>query len=344
MPHYEWALILGACFVLWCIGWVRPRYGISGSALLGYLGLSSIWTWIWVENRYFSINPYDQTALRYFSADSFARSLILLVPLILFSESASFFKLGINAIKAFVVANSLWVIGSFLATGCIVNNSCGGVGNPSIMVGLSVCLLPLVPSLPILGVVSLAVLASKSSVALGLLAIHLAYFFLNKNAYFFAAIMSPIPLVAGYFFIGWKELINSSDRFVIWNYMMPKWATFWNWITGTGWGTYHVISINLQKVEDLRIDHYWDTLHNDWLQMVFECGIIGGILMISTYLNALFKTFVRREFAVTMSILLFGIYMGVNPALHHAIPSLFGAWLFIYALKQPNRSSLCLSS
>lgn len=338
-PHYQWAIILGASLLAWCLFWVRPRFGNLGAAFLGYLGLSGIWCWVWVENRYYEIIPYDQMALRYFASDSVSRLMLVLVPAVCFAANKkNFFHLGVLGAKVFVVVNSLLSFAGFLIHRCKVDVSCGGLGNPSIMIGLSVCLLPVINSIPVTILVSAAVLVSKSSVALGLLAIYLAFLLWKRSkALGFAAFIAPF--VFGYFYIG-ENLTHSSDRTVIWNYMMSKWATVWNLFTGTGWGTYHVFSINLQRASDLRISAHWNTLHNDWLQMVFECGIFGSLLMLGTYFDALRTMLRRREFTVAASIILYGIYMGANPALHHAIPSLFGVWLFVYALKRSTKGEV----
>lgn len=339
-PHDQWALFLGAAICLWSYYWVKPNFGAFAAGLLGYLSLSSIFTWVFVENRYLTINPYDQMALRYFSTDSIARMLIILVPLFLFSERKSQFELAGNIFfKMFLYANSMWVLLSFLIHHCKHSNSCGGIGNPSIIIGASVCMLPaIVPAWRkewyLVALVAISVLLSKSSVALGLLGVYLAYLLLQERLYWLVALLAPLPLIAGHFMLGDRMLFSSGDRFMIWSYMMPKWATWQNLPFGTGFGTYHVFSINLQAVQKVASGSYWNTLHNDWLQMLFEGGVIGGMLMVGTYFSALYRTMAREKFSIAMSILLFGIYLGVNPGLHHAIPSLFGAWLFICALKR----------
>ncbi len=337
LPHYLWAATLGASMFLWCFYWVRPRFGIFASSLLAYLCASSIWVWVWVENRYYPIAPYDQMALRYFAADSLARALVLLVPLMLLNKAQRL--KGITIAKSFAVLNSVFVILGAITHGCVAENSCGGIGNPSIMVGLSVCILPFM-AWPSMVVVALAVVLSKSSIAFGLMAIFLAWKFF-KDSRILAGIAFCATFAIGAVMLG-TELINSSDRFAVWAYMMPKWAAWWNVFTGTGWGTYHVFSINLQKANEFRLPGHWNTLHNDWLQMVFECGLAGALLMLGTYFTAIRRTFFKGDDELLASLVLFGIYIGANPALHHAIPSLFGAWLIVHALKTPTKEHLCL--
>lgn len=340
IPHYQWSVALGGMALLWSFVWVRPRFGMFPALFLSFLCLNAIWVWVWVENRYYTINPYDQMALRYFSADSLARALLILVPLMLLNRAQRIH--GILAAKIFAVLNSIIVLMGFILHRCAAENSCGGLGNPSIMVGLSVCILPLIASWPITILVTVAAIVSKSSIAIGLLAVYFAWG-LTKHSKTLAAIAFTAPFYLGSIFLG-KELFNSSDRFMIWAYMMKAWATPWNAIAGTGWGTYHVFSINLQKATELRSNSHWNAMHNDWLQMVFECGVIGGALMIGTYFTAIKRCFLKEEYAVLFSLVLYGIYMGANPALHHALPSLFGAWLIVHALKKNQlKEPLCLA-
>lgn len=337
--HAHWSILLGVSILLWCSQWVAPRFGKIPAALFCYAMLSAIWVWAWKDNRYLPLNPYDQMALRYFAADSLAKLVVVIVPLMLLAENISAFELlGKILVGTFIVLNSSWALYSFFKTGCVATNSCGGAGNPSIMLGLSVSALPVViqdirRQWYLLLLVALAALVSKSSIAIILLAIYGALSLPPLYGYALAVI-API---AGFYFIGGVEFFSSGDRFQIWQYMMPKWAAPANLAAGTGLGTYHVFSIHLQNFGKVAEGYYWNTLHNDWLQMLFEGGIAGMALMIGSYFSALWRMIRAKEMGFALSIVLFGIYMGVNPALHHALPVLFAAWLFIYALKRkPN--------
>ncbi len=341
LPHYQWAAALSAAVLLWCANWVKPRYGIAGSSLLAFACLSAIWVWVFVENRYFLVNPYDQTSLRYFACDSIAKLFLILVPLMALAENIQSFRLwGEVAVGTYVVLNSILVIGSFAVSRCELANTCGGTGNPSIMVGVSVCMLPLVikswrTQWGILALSSVAVVLSKSSVALGLLAVYAAYSLIAGKRYWLAALLTPVPLVAGYILLGKTQLFLDSGRFELWRYMLLPWARVpENLPFGMGLGTYHVFSINMQAVKNLAPGVYWDTFHNDWLQGLFEMGIAGATLMVATFLVALTRAVKKVDYPLAASLLLFGLYLGVNPGLHHAIPAVFGAWLILLALKR----------
>lgn len=344
LPEYEWCLIMGITFFLWNLFWVRPRFGSCASALLAYAGFSSIWVWEWVQNRYYSINVYDQMALRYFSADSLAKLLLILGPMLWLSENRKkLFSVGRFLAFGYVILNSWAILLSKIFTGCYAVNSCGGIGgNPSISVSLMVSLLPLTirswkEDWSKVLLVFAAVIISKSSIGLGLLAMYLGLEILRKRAFFYALAASIVPLALGALYLSPATLFDSSSRFMIWKFMMQRWAAPWNIPFGTGLGTFHVFSVNLQNVKGLPLiaeGSHWNTFHNDWLQMLFEGGVLGIGLFILVFLSAVVKGFRSGESKTVDSLLLFGTFMALNPALHFPIPAFFGAWLFTYALRK----------
>lgn len=342
----QWSALLAFSVLFFCKSWVAPRFGIFPSLLFALVSLSSIWAWAFVENRYITVEPYNQMALRYFACDSLARAFIILVPLMLASSDRFRFRLWGE------IGASIFVVGTCLVAfleaphGC-AGNQCGGlIGNPSIGMSLMVCCLPVfVRSLrqwPMLIIAGVAVYLSSSSIALGLFAVFVASL-LASEARFSTLVPAGVALLAilfgGRLAFG-SELLNDSDRFRIWGYMMKAWSAPWNIPFGTGLGTYHVFSVNLQNVvgrSPISPGNWWNTLHNDWLQMLFECGALGLVLMVGSYLTALYRLFKEGDREMLTACLLYGIYMALNPALHHALPVLFGAWAFVYALRIPNK-------
>lgn len=157
---------------------------------------------------------------------------------------------------------------------------------------------------------------------------------MRKNAPLLLGIVFALVVFgASYSLLGGAELFNSSDRFKVWSYMMAKWAHPQNILFGTGIGTYHVFSINLQHAGNLAPGSYWSRMHNEWLQFVFETGIVGSLAFVSTYVLAIHAAIKDRLYDLAFALFLFGIYMGANSALHHAPPAIFGAWLLICALR-----------
>ena len=350
--HYQWTAIACLCVFLFSLKWILPRFGLAASLLFADLAYSSIWVWLYKDNRYLTVDAYNQMALRYFSCDSIAKIMLIGVPIMMLSDNRmGMLFIGEATTAVFVVLSCLVAFWEAATVGCN-GLTCGGlVGNPSISMGLMGCMLPIAihswrRQWAVIIMAAAAVFISKSSIGLGIFAVYCALSIFPwgsfRNGIGFKRLVAsifcvPVILGAGYWKLG-PELINDSDRFKIWRFMMHMWNVPWNWINGTGSGTYHVFSINLQNGPGhpaMAPGFWWNTFHCDPLQMLFECGIVGLILFVAAYFSALVKVIKEERWPVAMSIVLFGCYMCLDPALHNPIPILFGAWLFVYALRKP---------
>lgn len=340
--HVQMGTVLAASLTAWCVFWVWPRFGFFASALLCYLGLNSIWFWVVVDNRYVTVNPYDQMAIRYFAADSFLKTMVILVPLMLAAENQEKLKRwGVSIIAIIVIGNASTILARFLLGYCKENNSCGGLGNPSLIVSMMICALPFLSwwAIPL---VALAALASHSSIAVGLFLVFF-FFYLQPFKSTVRVVASGMGVLMaaglGYFLLG-TDALSSSGRFALWKLMAHYWNTRRNIPFGTGFGTYHVFSIHIQNFGNFSMYTHWNWMHNDWFQLVFEGGAVAGFLALATYTVALLKSLLAPPFLgpprydVALSLFLYGIFMFFNPALHYPLPMLFGAWLFVYALRR----------
>lgn len=339
--YYQWFFVLFCSVFGFSFFWIKPRYGWAAATFFFYAGLSSLYVWVFKENRYVTVEPYNQMALRYFAADSLAKIALVLFPLFMVFEKRVRVDLWANAFSIFSFFNCLVIFGQFLLHGCKQSNSCGGfVGNPSISVGLMVCMLPImVRSIReqwiLFGSIVLAVFISKSSIPVGLLALYLFFTFFPATwrGFIISSILGAFTLFAGYLVNG-VEFLNNSDRFMIWKYMMTRWAAPINIPAGVGLGTYHVFSINLQADKGVAPGYYWNWLHNNWLTFVFEMGVIGGILSVMVYLVAVRNAYIVNRKDALIALILFGAYMFLNPALNAPFSAFFGAWLFLYVLRR----------
>lgn len=344
--HIQWYAFTAVPIVLWAYFFLKPQLGIFAASLFAYAVLSALWVWVFEKNRYVTINPYDQMALRYFACDSVAKLFIFTVPLmaLLNKDKRLYKKAGVLFFGIFSAANVVSLIGQYIFEGCDKVNHCGGIGgNPSISMGLTICTVPLfigevrkkyLVLLPLL----VAVILSKSSIAMVLYISFLCLYYFKPNAKTVTGIVISVCVcaAAAYVYLG-NELFNSSDRVMVWKFMMARWFTLWNLPFGTGLGTYHVFSINLQNYGNIAPGSYWNTMHNDWLQGIFDMGIVGIFLMMGTYLTALLRSFNSSGKDVLTSLILFGLYIIVDPGLHWSYSCYFAAWLFLLAL---NRNSL----
>jgi len=89
-----------------------------------------------------------------------------------------------------------------------------------------------------------------------------------------------------------EKFMSDSGRFNNWELMMNWWnqKVKNHWI-GTGPGTYWVYSQWLQGHKSG--DPVWSWMHNDWLQILFEQGILGLISVLFLYGAMLHKSFDR---------------------------------------------------
>lgn len=346
--HVQWTILLSFCFVLFLVNFVQPKFGAIPTIFFSYIGASSLYVWCFHRNRYFSVQPYDQQALKYYAGGALLTGLLILAPLMLLSgrNKTHFFIYGRSFAGMFLWINGLSIVLKSIFFGCAGVNSCGGVvGNPSISAGLLVTMLPLFfrnakKDWPNLVIVALSVFVSKSSIALGLLMVFLAiHFCIEKRMFFLGLWAAGASFIGGFFMFGKGELFNSSNRFKVWAYMMDYWDAWWNIPMGTGLGTYKVFSLTLQEDKNLDPNAWWSTLHNEWLQVVFELGVLGIILALAVYAIALRRSLFNGHKAIFYSLILYGLYMGVNAAFHHAAPAIFGAWLFVHALQLESETS-----
>lgn len=344
--HNQYILVLSFSAILLSFLFVLPRFGGWGAATLLYFTFSALWVWVMLKNRYWTIEPYNQMALRYFAADSIGKLLIILMPAMLFAEKLYARYVIEFAAFVFIVLNLLSVFGEALFYGCVARNTCGGfVGNPSISLGLTVCLLPLalrcvrpgMHTVALIWLTFLGCLLGKATIPAVLFAMFLVGRYMltwpNDKLKERLMVIGPMLLIVFipfYGFVGF-DWIDSSGRFIIWEKMMQAWARPDNLVKGMGFGTYHVFSINLQKAMSLATNGHWNWLHNEFLQVLFETGIIGLLLF-----GALFTESVKRAFkkgaAEVLSVIMFGAYMVVNPALHSPWPAVFAAYIFAYVL------------
>lgn len=356
-----------ALFSIITLSWtvLKPRLGWTATIFLTYCMLSASWVWLFRNNRYIPIEPYAQQAIRMFALDGMMKLWLILAPLLLLAKSKNQFRwTGELASLLFVCLNSgnviYQAIRQHIEVGgwCSLENTCGGfLGNPSMSISFTVAVLPVAIAqttsasrILVLLLVAAAAYLSKSSMAVGMIAVALGIYLMLRHKYWLV-FMTGLPLVFGYLSMG-KTMFSSGLRFEMWNLFMRIWANNpANWPWGMGYGTFGVFSRNIQhsladpeKGEEVRKllglssavnprnDHWWVWLHNDWLQLIFDIGIVGLTLGVATYLVAVNSLWRKKDLSVLASLLLYGILMVFNYPTHVHVSSLFGAWLMLVAL------------
>lgn len=180
-----------------------------------------------------------------------------------------------------------------------------------------------------LGLPLAAIVYSKGLTSYLILMVYVAWY-LKKRA----VLLLPI-LVALHFwlpeFIKMKLLAGGSGRVRAWSNAMTTWyykADIW---FGTGLNTFRTLGLTIPIKKGSTYTHY--IMHNDFLQMVFEVGIVGGsiFLLFCGYVLYRLKGFWRA----------YGIAYGIAMLTYfplHAIPTqLLGMWIIKKSLTHGSR-------
>lgn len=342
---FSFSLLL-AVWLIWFT--VSREVGRLAATLLSWVVVSSLNVWLNPNSRYQELNAYDLMALRLFTTDALAKLMLVLTAMLCAARNKeNFEKKGSALVAWYCLLDALFGVYQFLFTThfCKEENTCGSfVGNPSMNTCFLVVLLPIamkhfnntLRGLTLLAVM-IVVLVSKSSLGFGMLALAgIVWAVLESGSILTMAYMAlgvPALMGIGHLLLG-SELTNSGDRLKMWEFFLSKWNVPHNWILGTGYGTFGVFSINLQKFFHVGENGWWIWIHNDWLQSLMELGVPGVLLMICTYGVALSKLFLEGRRTATTSLVLLGAMMFFNYPGHLAPTALFACWLMVLALKK----------
>ena len=124
----------------------------------------------------------------------------------------------------------------------------------------------------------LAVVAAKSNTALLVLVIT------GISLFWEALVLVPLS----YFALGHK-FAHSEGRIDNWKIMMGFWQDHVNHLFGSGPGTYWILAQSIQAHK--AGDQVWGWMHNDFLQVLFEQGLIGLGSVLFLYFMMLWKSF-----------------------------------------------------
>lgn len=365
----KWLMVLFGGIVI--VGHrIAKLYGKWPAIAVCYFLTSGMWFWMSPWNRYLPVIPYDQDALKLFSADSSLKLMLVLAPFLLLTPKRKrLLEFGGLAVAFFCVLDPLWTIWAYFKEGwCLDENSCGGsMGNPS----MNAC--ALATALPImwdqirgpyrwivLAMVAAVVYVTRSSLGAGMMvswaclelfpwakitALRLTSFRVGLIGALIPNLMMLGGSVGVITALSWRhlgkaELFNSGDRFMMWNTFMAFWVRNpLHWITGTGFGNFGVFSRHIQGHMQLRNGQWWLWEHNDWYELLFVGGFPGLFLALAVYVSAEIALLRRKEYAEAKSLIQFGIFMFFNYPLHVALTCTFAGWIISVALYRDPRQN-----
>lgn len=322
---------------------IGRKYGWWAAGLVVYLLGNTLWFLLYPGNRYADVKPYDLTALKLYMAESGFKLLLVLSPLMLMKmEKEKLRSGGVFLSICFTLFSIGYILFEYFTTGCKGINTCGGLlVNPSMNASMMAVTLPFIfqafpitISGPILLSMIAVVLLGKTSLGLGMIAAFLCIHFLSKKRLKYL-LMSPFLLLLGWYFYGVEELLSNGDRFLMWKFFITQWSINpIHWLFGTGYGTFGVFSLNLQNAFKVRDGFWWLWMHNDWLEQLFNTGLVGLSLMAGTFFSGLWRLFKTDRIMEFQSLFLFGVFMSVNYPLRVGLTCVFGAWLITLALQK----------
>lgn len=123
------------------------------------------------------------------------------------------------------------------------------------------------------------------------------------------------------------NLFNDSKRVVAWIWTMKWWGANANHLFGTGIGTYWSLSYHVQKSMGVMNegDALYTFLHNDWLQCLFELGILGLILVSAFYIQLLWVS--RKNKVLLSSLVVYGACAFLNFPVRNIVSASYGMLL-----------------
>jgi O-antigen ligase len=317
------ALLVFSLLALLCGRVIGKAYGWLPGLTLAYTILSAL--------RIFQVSesPWvGQTDLWKTSFSLSAASTLVALALILLGTHA--FRRGtwLTIFQSLAIVNAFWILIEWPfhePQGMLFNASMSGCLNAAIFpLFWSKKKAPLVSAL----LIPLSIVACHQSQPLALLFIPIGLYCIRRKEWDSLLIAAAVSLALGYFLCG-DALFHSSGRLQVWADIYRFWIGADSKLLGLGLGSFYYLG-PLLTVQKYHLGFLW--AHNDWLQILFEQGIVGLVLAVATFQRALVLIY-RRE-ALFSSLFVFGCFMIANFPLHNPISALFGAVLIRLAFSE----------
>jgi len=159
-------------------------------------------------------------------------------------------------------------------------------------------------------IIVIAVTLSLSSVPIGVLCVSLSAYLIcrlrGKGVLKWLLVVAVASLICGLVSSG-EYLFNSAGRFEAYKIFMTEWWQRGMILFGTGIGTFQAMAPQMQAKYNFMMQqngegHYWPSMHSDWLQCLFELGVVGLILYIALFYKTM-KTLYENNEGVSFSVL-----------------------------------------
>lgn len=154
--------------------------------------------------------------------------------------------------------------------------------------------------------VTLAVTLSNSSVPIGVLFVAAASYLISsyrkKDVLKYVALAGAVCLACGLISSG-EYLFNSSYRFTAYKVFLAEWWERGMILFGTGAGTFAPMVPQMQAKHSFMMNwdgegHVWLAAHSDWLQCLFELGIVGLVLYAGLFIQTTKRLYTQSNHAL----------------------------------------------
>jgi len=311
--HFLIVSLLFTIIIPYCL---RKEIGNVGALLWAYCLFSAAWVSF---SQWYDPSAYIHFSIVPIIRDSAKQSLWLLfcVPLVVIffrNKLLNIIKIGmvLNAFSVFCLGYGMFNAGTFDA-------GVMAAGLPLFM-SRNYKKINFIAATFVLG----AIISTKSATgALVLLVVAISYMTIWKS--YLYAVGAALFSFGVSFWLQGSELFNDSGRLTAWKNYLAWWLANADKVFGTGVSTFNAISGFI--VNGNGTIFLW--AHNDWLQLLFDAGIIGLVLGLCYYFSTLYK--VRKNAVLFSSLAGFGACALTYSPLHFAFSQMMCGYLFVKA-------------
>jgi hypothetical protein len=153
-----------------------------------------------------------------------------------------------------------------------------------------------------------AIVASQATLIFCVLSIIFGFWRSALVAGALVALMIPVGII---FDDEWAGFLSIS-RFQFWPMYFNWWKENASLLFGTGTGTFRHIGPVIQTLKQKDVGEWWLWAHNDWLQILFEVGILGALASLSLFITCIVRAYRAYMFELVAALVAMLVVMAGN--------------------------------
>lgn len=302
-----------------------------------YMFISQLINVYYPEFLNVGMNQQSYYALKKIASDSLCGLVVISVAV--FMPSKKFITKALDGICALALANSLCIIIKsilgYQTSGILQNGSMDStflvimypiIIHRSVLINNKI-IRTLIKAIPVI-----AILTTKSSVGLGGLVLGIIALNMFNKRIIIACAISAVLFGIG-FLLFKDQLFDDTMRFIAWKWSMSYWVKHYGIMFGSGLGTYWGIGPFIQISTKQVVGYgYYVFLHNDWLQHLFETGLLGIVTAGAVYIKCLINNINEKNRWLFSSIVVYGGVAVFNMPARYMLTAVIGVMLLRLSL------------